>query len=277
MPPNAVHILGLADINAYAKGTLQIDGANIAFRGNSASARIPLASVTAFTVEQETKPLFRGNAGRLLLLAPFGSGRAISMIRTGVETLTLQYRDIRDGDHGCILMLPKGDGSAFAERLKRVGIREERGDDGTLPPPRKAPSTILLKERLANAKVQVDPIVGLPPEFRTSIYEQLIAALWDTGQFQHVYRSGDPSAETSAGKLHLEITGDRFQKGNERLRTLTTFGGATVIKVHLRIIDGAQVVVIEKDLQGSVRSYGENLDAAGSLVRKVARLLRPKA
>ena len=275
-PPNAVHLLGLADIARNAKGILKVEGGHLTFRTATAAARISLASATGFSVEQETRALLGGAAGRLLLLAPFGSGRAISMIRTGVETITLRYTDGRGGEHGCVLILPKGDGAKFAEMLETDGVKR-----GALPTATEAAEEKHPLARgpaaWANAVIEIRPVAGgdpqLPDEFRVSIYEQLFEELWKTGQFQHVYRAGDRDAETKPDRLRLIVTIDTFKMGNERVRTLTAFGGSTVIKANVQVLDKDRHALVVKDLTGTVRGYGENIDAADSLARRVAKLL----
>ena len=279
-PPNAVHLLGLSDIAHNAKGVLKVENGNLSFRTPTASALIPLASATEFSVQQETRALVGGTAGRLLLLAPFGSGRAISMIRNGVETITIDYHDQRGGEHGAILMLPKGDGAKFAELLETNGVKRGAGPDAAVPAKQDKRPPILNKEALANAVIEIRPVTGsdhrLPDEFRMSIYEQLFEGLFQTGQFQHVYRANDKDAETKPDRLRLQLTIFTFTMGNERVRALTTFGGSTVIKARVQVLDKDQKALIDKDITGSVRGFGENINATGSLAKRVAKLLAAK-
>ena len=189
-PPNAVHLLGLSDIARNAKGVLKVENGYLTFRSSNASALIPLALATEFSVQQETRALVGGTAGRLLLLAPFGSGRAISMVRHGVETITIDYKDQRGGEHGAILVLPKGDGAKFAELLIANGVKRGAEPDAAIPGKEEKRAPILNREALANAVIEIRPVTGsdhrLPDEFRMSIYEQLFEGLFKTGQFQHV-------------------------------------------------------------------------------------------
>ena len=69
-----------------------------------------------------------------------------------------------------------------------------------------------------------------------SIYEQLFEDLFNTGQFQHVYRANDRDAETKPDRLRVQVTVTNFKMGNERLRTLAP-GGSTVIKARVRVFD----------------------------------------
>ena len=285
-PPNAVHLLGLGDIARNAKGILKVENGNLSFRTPTASALIPLASATEFSVQRETRALVGGTAGRLLLLAPFGSGRAISMIRNGVETITIDYHDQRGGEHGAILVLPKGDGAKFAELLETNGVKRGAGPEAAVPGKAAVPAKqdkrlpILNKEALANAVIEIRPVTGsdhrLPDEFRMSIYEQLFEGLFETGQFQHVYRANDKDAETKPDRLRLQLTIFTFTMGNERVRALTTFGGSTVIKARVQVLDKDQKALIDKDITGSVRGFGENISATGSLAKRVAKLLAAK-
>ena len=278
--PNAVHLLGLSDIARNAKGVLKVENGNLTFRTSTASALIPLASATGFSVQQETRALVGGTAGRLLLLAPFGSGRVVSMVRHGVETITIDYTDQRGGEHGAILVLPKGDGAKFAELLIANGVHRGAAPDSAVPIKEEKRAPILNKQALTNAVIEIRPVIGsdhrLPDEFRMSIYEQLFEGLFKTGQFQHVYRANDKDAETKPDRLRLQLTISTFTMGNERVRTLTTFGGSTLIKARVQVLDKDQKALIDKDVTGATRGFGENINATDSLAKRVAKLLAVK-
>ena len=271
----AIHILGFADVRRNSTGVLRIDAQYLNYRTETASGQIPIASLKEFTIERETKGLVHGNAGKLVLLAPFGSGRALSMIRSGVDTVTLQYSDPSGGLHGCILMLPKNAGESVARQLKDKGVPEGAAPETEGAAPKRP--AVVKKHILVAPAVQVAEVTGgLPAEFSIAIYEQLIEGLWKSGQFLHVYRAGDRDAETKPDRLVVKLTVEGFKKGNERARNLAPFAGATVIDARLQVSDLQSTVFVDKVVSGAVRSYGENLDAADSLVRKVVKTIRPK-
>ena len=126
--------------------------------------------------------------------------------------------------------------------------------------------------------IQVEPVQAeegqLPPDFSMAIYEDLLAQLPKSGQFQQVYRSGDHQAESAPNLLTLRMTLLNFERGNQTERAVTTVKGATKVQVHLKISARDGNVVLEKDVQGTVRLFGENLKATFALAKSIADTLR---
>ena len=125
--------------------------------------------------------------------------------------------------------------------------------------------------------VQVEPVKAdegqLPPDFGMAIYEDLIAKLVKMDKFQQVFRSGDHEADGVPNLLVLHMTLQNFERGNQTTRAVTTVAGATKVQVHLKVAtrDGNQV--LERDVQGTVRIFGENLKATYALASAIASKL----
>ena len=126
--------------------------------------------------------------------------------------------------------------------------------------------------------VQVEPVQSaenqLPADFSMAIYEDLITQLVKTGKFQQVLRSGDHQAEDVPNLLVLHMTLKNFARGNQTERAVTTVAGATKVKVHLTVSTRDGSALIEKDVQGTVRMFGENLRATHALAKHIAGTLR---
>ena len=126
--------------------------------------------------------------------------------------------------------------------------------------------------------IQVEPVQAkegrLPPDFSMAVYENLIVQLARTDKFQHVFRSGDHQADTARNLLVLRLTLVNFEHGNQTERAVTTVKGATKIQVHLKVSQRDGPVVVEKDVQGTVRFFGENLKATDALAKSIATTLR---
>jgi hypothetical protein len=113
--------------------------------------------------------------------------------------------------------------------------------------------------------------VKLPPEFQMALYEYLIEQITKSGKFQHVYRDGDRAADVpDLVVLHTIVRG--FKEGSARARQVTTVAGATTIKVHLQFSNKDGQTVLERDVQGKVRFFGENLRATYDLAKNVAKV-----
>ena len=126
--------------------------------------------------------------------------------------------------------------------------------------------------------IQVEPVTAdegqLPPEFSMAVYENVLAQLVKTGTFQQVYRSGDHQADSVPNLLVLHMTLLNFERGNQTQRAVTTVKGATKVQVHLKVSARDGNTLVEKDVQGTVRFFGENLKATNALAKSIAETLR---
>ena len=112
----------------------------------------------------------------------------------------------------------------------------------------------------------------LPAEFQVALYENLVQQLQKEGGFSHVYRDGDRNATDASGLviLHTAVTG--FKKGSELERNVTTVAGATSVTVHCKFTDKQGKVLLESDINGKVRFFGDNLKATDDFAKKAAQV-----
>ncbi len=116
--------------------------------------------------------------------------------------------------------------------------------------------------------------VKLPAEFRMALYENLIEEVRKTGKFLLVYRSGERVPEGGPDLVVLRTRVEGFKEGNQRKRDVTTVAGATSIKVRVEVAarDGRQL--LDRQVEGKVRFFGDNLRATYNLSKAVAKILR---
>jgi hypothetical protein len=142
------------------------------------------------------------------------------------------------------------------------------------PAKAQTPST----ETLRASAIQIQQIqaeeVKLPAEFQVALYEHVIEQVSQTNKFDHVYRDGDHNAAGAADLVTLHCTVTGFKQGSARARQVTTVAGATDIKVHLQFTDKSGKSLLEKDVDGRVRFFGENLRATFDFGKKVAEVVR---
>jgi hypothetical protein len=133
-------------------------------------------------------------------------------------------------------------------------------------------------ENFSVAVVQIDPVksseVPMSPEFRVAIYENLVEEVSKTGEFQHVYRSGDRRAAAAQDLLILRTTVEGFKHGSEKEREVTTIAGAMVITTDVQLVTRDGRTLIDRQIKGKVRLFGGNLNATRDLAKKVAKLIR---
>jgi hypothetical protein len=134
--------------------------------------------------------------------------------------------------------------------------------------------------KLAASAIQIEPIeagdVTIPAEFRFAIYERLIERVRKDGTFQKVFRSGDHDAANVADLVTLRTTVGKFKEGSQMQRELTTVTGGTTVDVTTTVAARDGHVLLQNDLSGKVRFFGENLGATNDLAKRIAKLLHER-
>jgi hypothetical protein len=134
-------------------------------------------------------------------------------------------------------------------------------------------------EKISASAIQIESVESgeavLPPEFRVAIYENLIDEVGKTGKFRRVYRSGDSAAAGVSDLLILHTRVVGFKQGSQKKREVTTVAGATTIKTSVQLVTRDGRTVVNREVQGRVRLFGENLNATRDLARKVAEIIGP--
>lgn len=110
----------------------------------------------------------------------------------------------------------------------------------------------------------------LPEEFQVSLYENLIDQLGKKSVFQHVYRDGDRNAAAEPDLIELQCTVQKFEKGSEKMRQVTTVAGATSMTLRCSFKDKGGNSLLERDLTGKVRFFGGNLKATYDFAKTAA-------
>lgn len=133
-------------------------------------------------------------------------------------------------------------------------------------------------QKLTTSAIQLDRIAApadflLPEDTRVSMYENLMLQLVKTKKFQHVYRSGDRGAADVPDLVILHLIPEAYKQGSQKEREVTTVAGATSIKVKVEFTSREGKVLLDKEVEGKVRFYGENLRATYDLAKKVATLV----
>lgn len=126
--------------------------------------------------------------------------------------------------------------------------------------------------------VQVDQIdagnLDLSYSFQIAIYENLVAELTKTKQFQQVFRDGDVRAGQFPNLLVLKTTVEKYTPGSETRRAVTTVSGATKLTVRSQLLTREGKVVFERTVNGDVRFFGNNLRATHNLAHNIAKTIK---
>ncbi len=116
--------------------------------------------------------------------------------------------------------------------------------------------------------------VKLPADFQMALYENLVEQVRKTGKFKQVYRDGESGAGQAADLVTLRSIVRGFKEGSARARQVTTVAGATSIKVRLQVAARDGQLLLDRDVEGKVRFFGENLRATYNLAKSAAKLIR---
>jgi hypothetical protein len=131
--------MGLEGVKPRAGGTLTLDGGNLQFTSSKGKASVPLRSIEDVITENDSQRVFRGTLGTLTMFAPYGGGRFLSLFRSKIDTLTIQYRDADGALHGAIFTMALGKADPFKKEMLAQGahtsipMEEDTGGAGAKP------------------------------------------------------------------------------------------------------------------------------------------------
>src|SRR5439155_7575623 len=82
-----------------------------------ASSDVSAASIQDIATAADSQRAIGGTIGLMSMAAPYGGGRVLSLFRTKIHTLTVQYRDADGGLHGAIFTMPVGTSEVIKKEL----------------------------------------------------------------------------------------------------------------------------------------------------------------
>jgi len=119
----ALQVTGLTGVKQNTKGSLKVENGSLSFVYSKGNCDLPAASIQDVVTGRDSQRVIGGTVGTLSRLAPYGGGTAMSLLRTKLDTLTIQYQDSNGGLHGAIFTLPVGHAEAIKEQLLAQGAR----------------------------------------------------------------------------------------------------------------------------------------------------------
>jgi hypothetical protein len=120
-PIKAVQLTGLAGVKDNAKGTLLVENGQLQFVHGKASSDISAASIQDVVTGADSRESVGKTVGLMGMAAPYGGGRVLSLFRTKIDTLTVEYRDPDGGQHGVIFTMPVGTADVIKKELVAQG------------------------------------------------------------------------------------------------------------------------------------------------------------
>lgn len=120
-PIKSTEVIGLADMKDKTEGTLTIEDSKLTFAHSGARSDIAAAAMEDVVTGDDSQRVIRGTLGKLTMFGPYGSGRVVSMWRSKIDSLTIQYRDANGGLHGVVFAMPAGTAESFKGELLAQG------------------------------------------------------------------------------------------------------------------------------------------------------------
>jgi hypothetical protein len=117
---DVVQVVGLSGVKEHAKGTLTVENGNLQFVHSKAKAVVATTAIQDVVTGNDSQRMIHGFVGTLTMFAPYESGRFLSLFRSKLDTLTIQYRDADGGLHGAIFTMAMGK----AEPLKKLLVAQ---------------------------------------------------------------------------------------------------------------------------------------------------------
>lgn len=118
-----VHLMGLTGVKDNAKGTLTVESGRLHFVHGKTSAEIGATSIEDVLTGIDSRKTVGKTVGLVSMAAPYGGGRFLSLFRTKIDTLTIQYREANRSLHGVIFTMPAGTAEGIKKQLVAQGAR----------------------------------------------------------------------------------------------------------------------------------------------------------
>ena len=120
-PVKVVQLTGLVGVKDNTKGTISVENGQLHFAHGKASSDVSASSIQDVVTAADSQRAVGGTIGLMSMAAPYGGGRVLSLFRTKVDTLTMQYRDADGGLHGAIFSMPVGTAEVIKKDLVAQG------------------------------------------------------------------------------------------------------------------------------------------------------------
>jgi hypothetical protein len=279
------HVVGMQNVKPDAGGLLLIESKELHFDAGKSRGVIPITAIDDIYVGSETTES-GGKLGELArgaaMAAPYDSGAALTLLMIQkVDVLTVTYRDSENGLHAAIFAVPKNHAEQFSTDLIRIGPHINSGAKSSRVPrdtPRTASSAQATPKSPPASAILVEPVnsgdVAIPAEFRLAIYENLVQKLETSGIYARVFRYGDRRADGIADLVTISAEVEKFKEGNQPERELITVMGSTEVKLHVKLFTRDGGVLLDKEVEGKVRFFGENLGVIHDVAKRITDLLR---
>ena len=125
--PQTKQVLGLEGLKHNCMGALTVQKGTLEFTSGKKKADVPASSISDVVTDKDSQRAIGGVIGTISMFGPYGSGRFLSLFRTKIDTVTINYHDSSGALHGAVFSMPTGK----AEEVKQDLLAE--GAHTTIP------------------------------------------------------------------------------------------------------------------------------------------------
>jgi len=131
-----VQVIGLTGVKQNTKGSLKVENGSLSFVYSKGNCNVLAASIQDVVTGRDSQRAVGGTVGTISRLAPYGGGTALSLLRTKLDIITIQYRDPNGGLHGAIFTVSVGKAELIKESLLAQGAHTSiaSNEDSTAGP-----------------------------------------------------------------------------------------------------------------------------------------------
>ena len=119
---DAMQVLGMG-LKNNSQGRLEVTDGTLRFKSGKENAAVSVICIDDVVTGRDSERVLRGPVGTISMLAPYGGGRALSLMRSKLDTITIEYRDSDGALHGAIFTMHPGDAEAVKQALLAQGAR----------------------------------------------------------------------------------------------------------------------------------------------------------
>ena len=122
-----VQLTGLPGMKENAKGILGVENGNLHFVHGKDVSDVSASLIEDIVTGSDSQKAVGKTVGVISMAAPYGGGRFLSLFRSKIDTLTVEYRDADGAFHGAIFTMPVGTAEAIKKELIAEGAHASSG------------------------------------------------------------------------------------------------------------------------------------------------------
>jgi len=134
--PGTKQVLGLEGVKHNATGILTVQKGTLEFTSGKKKTDVPASSISDVVTDKDSQRAIGGVVGTISMFGPYGSGRFLSLFRTKIDTVTINYHDTTGALHGAVFTMPTGKAEEVKQDLLAEGAHTTipTAPDATAPP-----------------------------------------------------------------------------------------------------------------------------------------------